>query len=103
VVVVDELEAPGAERQITVAAPAPAAAHEGEDRGGPGRPEGELSGARRELDGRGGTSRLGTGLLVGSLVKWPENAPLDRHDLRRSRGTVPHSRPTPFRLGVRPS
>ncbi len=42
---------------------ASAAAHAGEDRGGPGRPDGGLPGVRRELDGRGGTSCLGAVLL----------------------------------------
>jgi len=48
---------------LPLAALAPVAAHEGEDPGGPGRPDCELPGVRSELDSRGGTSRLGTVLL----------------------------------------
>ncbi len=50
---------------VPLAALAADAAHEGKDRGGPGRPDGELPGVRRELDGRGGPScRHGTALPV---------------------------------------
>ncbi|MFC4610492.1 hypothetical protein ACFO9E_22215 [Streptomyces maoxianensis] len=48
---------------LPFAALALAAAHEGEDRGGPGGWDGDLSGVRRELDGRGGPFCLGTVLL----------------------------------------
>ncbi|GGO53652.1 hypothetical protein GCM10012286_61550 [Streptomyces lasiicapitis] len=48
---------------VPLQALAPAAAHAGGNRGGPGGPDGELSGVRGELDGWDGTSRLGTVLL----------------------------------------
>ncbi|MFE4995481.1 hypothetical protein ACFRH4_29830 [Streptomyces mirabilis] len=45
---------------LSCAALAADAESAGEDRGDPGRPDGELPGVRRELDGWGGASRLGT-------------------------------------------
>lgn len=59
---------------LPLATLAPAAANEGEDPGGPGRPDSELPGVRRELDSRGGTSRLGT-VLLSPLPLRPRSRP----------------------------